>query len=107
MTRMIPTAQVATVARIHAAPPLIALHDCMAANVGLTDAKRFGARARLYLRHYPALLHAVERLFGFGVENTLADARLESIRSFALAETLAGRAAPAEMLVRRWSQMAL
>jgi hypothetical protein len=57
--------------------------------LGRYDATRPGARMRRYLARHPRLLRFVGLVFGFGVENPLADARLETIRSRAFDAALA------------------
>lgn len=60
----------------------------LAADIGRQDAARPGARLRRFLAGRPRLLKAVRMLFGIGLENGLADARLEAVRVQALTAAL-------------------
>lgn len=60
----------------------------MAAVIGRQDAARPGARLRRFLGTRPVLLKWVRLVFGLGIENGLADERLEAIRNRAFVAAL-------------------
>lgn len=88
MSGMLSELREATVARCLATLPPMTASEHLAADIGRQDAGRPGARLRQFLLVRPRLLKIVRMLFGIGLENGLADARLEAVRVQALTMAL-------------------